>query len=192
VLNSRVASVQDGYVRVVNKAGEETEVPFGACVWATGIAMNPLLKSLQEVLPGQTHFRCAAAAGPRAAGRGAAGCAPPAARGQRAAPAPCPPHHPSTPAPQHPRARPPPCTPRRSILTDELLRAKGSDGSIFVLGDASTIDQPKALDLADELFEKWVGRGCRWLAAGCWLLHCSNDRCCPATSGIAPSSSSRI
>jgi NADH:ubiquinone reductase (non-electrogenic) len=57
VLNSRVSSVRDGYVNVVNKAGEETEIPFGSCVWATGIAMNPLVRQLQEVLPGQTHFR---------------------------------------------------------------------------------------------------------------------------------------
>ena len=47
-----------GYVSVVDKAGVSEEIPFGACVWATGIAMNPLVKQLQEVLPGQTHFRC--------------------------------------------------------------------------------------------------------------------------------------
>eukprot|EP00877_Chromochloris_zofingiensis_P004510 jgi/Chrzof1/1405/Cz10g06180.t1 len=98
VLNSRVASVRDKYVAIVNKEGVESEIPFGACVWATGIAMNPLIKQLQEVLPGQTHFR--------------------------------------------------------SILTDDYLRVKGSDGSIWAFGDASTIDQPKALDYADELFEK--------------------------------------
>lgn len=98
MLNSRVASVRDKYVAIVNKEGVESEIPFGACVWATGIAMNPLIKQLQEVLPGQTHFR--------------------------------------------------------SILTDDYLRVKGSDGSIWAFGDASTIDQPKALDYADELFEK--------------------------------------
>ena len=27
-----------------------TELPFGACVWATGIAMHPLVKQLQERL----------------------------------------------------------------------------------------------------------------------------------------------
>lgn len=36
MLNSRVAGVRDGYVDVVNKANESTEIPFGACVWATG------------------------------------------------------------------------------------------------------------------------------------------------------------
>ncbi|EFJ43711.1 hypothetical protein VOLCADRAFT_76599 [Volvox carteri f. nagariensis] len=87
VLNSRVAAVEDGCVRVVNKANEVTEIKFGACVWATGIAMNPLIRQLQEKLPGQSHFR--------------------------------------------------------SVLTDECLRVKGSDGSIWALGDAATIDQPK-------------------------------------------------
>jgi NADH:ubiquinone reductase (non-electrogenic) len=72
------------------------------------------------------------------------------------------PHHPIlTERPSHtsltiPRSPPHPC---RSILTDDYLRAKGSDGSIFILGDASTIDQPKALDLADELFEKYDANG---------------------------------
>jgi hypothetical protein len=62
--------------------------------------------------------------------------------------------HPPPPAPLSTHTTPTSTHTRRSILTDELLRAKGSDGSIYVLGDASTIDQPKALNLADELFEK--------------------------------------
>lgn len=33
------------------------------------------------------------------------------------------------------------------------MRVKGSDGSIWAFGDASTIDQPRALQRADELFE---------------------------------------
>ncbi|PNW69798.1 hypothetical protein CHLRE_19g750547v5 [Chlamydomonas reinhardtii] len=98
VLNSRVASVEDGVVRVVNKANESVDIKFGACVWATGIAMNPLVRQLQEKLPGQSHFR--------------------------------------------------------SVLTDDCMRVKGSDGSIWALGDAATIDQPKALDYAEQLFEQ--------------------------------------
>lgn len=35
------------------------------------------------------------------------------------------------------------CSRPRSILTDEHLRVKGSDGSIWAIGDAATIDQPK-------------------------------------------------
>lgn len=58
VLNSRVVGVRDGHVSVVNKAGEENEIAFGACVWATGIAMNPLVKEIQQAYPEQqTHFR---------------------------------------------------------------------------------------------------------------------------------------
>lgn len=34
------------------------------------------------------------------------------------------------------------------------MRVKGSDGSIYAFGDAATIEQPKALEFADELFEK--------------------------------------
>lgn len=98
ILNSRVSGVTDGVVRVVDKAGVESDIKFGACVWATGIAKNPLLAQLQEQLPGQTHFR--------------------------------------------------------SIVTDDFLRVKGSNGSIYALGDAATIDQPKALDYADELFDR--------------------------------------
>lgn len=59
VLNSRVASVRPGYVKVFHKeGGQEEEIPFGACVWATGIAMNPLVKQLQQLFPDeQKHFR---------------------------------------------------------------------------------------------------------------------------------------
>jgi NADH:ubiquinone reductase (non-electrogenic) len=59
VLNSRVSSVSSDCVTTVDKEGLETRIPFGACVWATGIAMNPLVKDLQGVLPegSQTHFR---------------------------------------------------------------------------------------------------------------------------------------
>jgi NADH:ubiquinone reductase (non-electrogenic) len=101
VLNSRVQSVSYDRVTTVDKDGSETEIPFGACVWATGIAMNPLVKDLQAALPegAQTHFR--------------------------------------------------------SIVTDEYLRVHGApDGTMFALGDAATIEQQKALDKADELFEK--------------------------------------
>lgn len=57
VLNSRVSSVSDGVLSIVNKAGETQDVKFGACVWATGIAMNPLLRSIQTQIPEQNHFR---------------------------------------------------------------------------------------------------------------------------------------
>ncbi len=48
VLNSRVASVAPNKVIVVNSQTNSTnEIPFGACVWATGVAMHPLIKQLQ-------------------------------------------------------------------------------------------------------------------------------------------------
>lgn len=57
VLNSRVTRVDSTEVTVVDKDGTETALPFGACVWATGVAMNPLLKALQGRMPEQNHFR---------------------------------------------------------------------------------------------------------------------------------------
>ena len=48
MLNSRVASVERGAVTVVDTVRNKTEqIPFGACVWATGVAMHPLVKQLQ-------------------------------------------------------------------------------------------------------------------------------------------------
>eukprot|EP00775_Hariotina_reticulata_P009271 gene9271-9436_t len=100
VLHTRVVSVAEDAVRVRDKASqEEYDIPFGSCIWATGIAMNPLVKQLQKLFPdSQTHFRC--------------------------------------------------------VLTDDFLQVKGSDGSIYALGDASTIHHEKALDYADQLFEE--------------------------------------
>ncbi|CAL8468285.1 g7825 [Coccomyxa elongata] len=100
VLNSRVASVDANKVTVVNSQRNETsEIPFGACVWATGVAMHPLIKQLQGKLPegSQTHFR--------------------------------------------------------SIVTDQYLRVLGSEGSIYAIGDAATIQQEKALSHSEELFD---------------------------------------
>jgi NADH dehydrogenase FAD-containing subunit len=43
-----VASVSKNVVTVVDaKKSETSEIPFGACVWATGVAMHPLVKQLQ-------------------------------------------------------------------------------------------------------------------------------------------------
>lgn len=43
----------------------------------------------------------------------------------------------------------------RSLVTDENLRVKGSEGTIFSLGDSATVDQPKARAYAGELFDKF-------------------------------------
>lgn len=99
ILNTKVKAVQRHSVTVSDASGSERQIPFGACVWATGVAMHPVIKQLQERLPkgSQTHFR--------------------------------------------------------SIITDEFLRVKGSNDSIYAIGDAATIEQPKALDHSSELFE---------------------------------------
>jgi NADH dehydrogenase FAD-containing subunit len=60
VLNTRVASVSEGRVTVVDKEGGSSDISFGACVWSTGIAMNPLAQQLKELFPEeQTHARWA-------------------------------------------------------------------------------------------------------------------------------------
>ncbi|KAI3439031.1 hypothetical protein D9Q98_001441 [Chlorella vulgaris] len=102
VLNSRVKAVSSDAVTVVDKNGGEAELPFGACVWATGVAMHPVVKILSQKLPDgtQTHFR--------------------------------------------------------SAITDDWLRVKGSDGTMFALGDAATIEQAKAVEKASELFDKYA------------------------------------
>ena len=43
----------------------------------------------------------------------------------------------------------------RSLVTDNRLRVKGSGGTIFALGDAATVDQPRARDYAVELFDRF-------------------------------------
>eukprot|EP01025_Chloroclados_australasicus_P007534 TRINITY_DN12441_c0_g1_i4.p1 TRINITY_DN12441_c0_g1~~TRINITY_DN12441_c0_g1_i4.p1 ORF type:complete len:608 (-),score=41.02 TRINITY_DN12441_c0_g1_i4:269-2092(-) len=98
VLNTKVKGVKEGFVTVINKDQHETDIPFGVCIWATGIAKNPLIQQLQEQLPEQDHFR--------------------------------------------------------SIVTDRFLRVKGSNGSLWAIGDAATIDQQAAIDYADQLFDK--------------------------------------
>lgn len=104
LLQTKVAGVERDFVRLVDKDGNAQELPFGACVWCTGIKLNPLAQQLQQVLPegSQTNLR--------------------------------------------------------AINTDQYLRVRGSGGSIFAIGDAATIEQPRALAKCEELFEKVRGR----------------------------------
>ena len=45
VLNSKVDGVGRNSVTIVNnQSSVKEEIPFGACVWATGVAMHPLIK----------------------------------------------------------------------------------------------------------------------------------------------------
>lgn len=99
VLNSKVVKVEEGAIILAGPDGEEKRLPFGTCVWATGIAKSPLVQQLQELFPQQQlHSRC--------------------------------------------------------VFTDDHLRVKGSDGSIFACGDAATIHYPSALELTNELFDQ--------------------------------------
>ena len=43
-------------------------------------------------------------------------------------------------------------TNRRSLATDKTLRVKGSNGTIFALGDCATIERPRSMDKAMELY----------------------------------------
>lgn len=47
MLNSKVQSVEKNKVTVAGPGGSTVDIPFGACVWATGVAMSPLVKQLQ-------------------------------------------------------------------------------------------------------------------------------------------------
>ena len=43
---------------------------------------------------------------------------------------------------------------KRSLLCDKSLRVKGSEGSIFAIGDCATIERPRSLAKAEELYRE--------------------------------------
>ena len=47
----RVTAVQKGCIDVEMKDGSRDSIPFGTCVWATGISMHPLVALLKSKLP---------------------------------------------------------------------------------------------------------------------------------------------
>jgi NADH dehydrogenase FAD-containing subunit len=50
--------VTEQSVKVADKDGREADIPFGACVWSTGIGMHPLVNQLKDAFPAvQTHNR---------------------------------------------------------------------------------------------------------------------------------------
>ena len=63
LINTKVESI-DADVLTLKQQGQggSRTVPYGACVWATGVSMHPLTRHLQEQMsPGsQTHSRLAA------------------------------------------------------------------------------------------------------------------------------------
>ena len=46
ILNTKVKAVSKNSVRVADANGHERDIPFGACVWATGVAMHPVIKQV--------------------------------------------------------------------------------------------------------------------------------------------------
>ncbi|DBA82616.1 TPA: tubulin alpha 1, variant 2 [Trebouxia sp. C0004] len=101
LINTKVESIDADALTLVSQGKEDKHsqtVAYGACVWATGVAMHPLTQHLQQAMPPGTQSHS------------------------------------------------------RSIVTDEYLCVKGSDGTIFALGDAATVEQAKALSRAKEMF----------------------------------------
>lgn len=83
---SRVIEVRDKEIVVFDKGTNSTKnVPYGLCVWTTGIKQTPLIERLLTNLPSDQQKN------------------------------------------------------NKAILTDNRLRVKGVDDSIFAVGDCSTI-----------------------------------------------------
>lgn len=52
MLNKRITGVEEDVLRVLDMAtGNDVEIPYGTCVWATGVAPHPLVTSLKKKLP---------------------------------------------------------------------------------------------------------------------------------------------
>ena len=61
VTNSRVLEVKEGSVVVKDKkSGNVREVPYGVCVWSTGVASIPLTKALMEQASGTAQAKARA------------------------------------------------------------------------------------------------------------------------------------
>jgi len=58
ILNARVVSAEEHTLTLDCKATGKSTIPFSACVWAMGVAINPLAKRVQDKLPAQSNFRC--------------------------------------------------------------------------------------------------------------------------------------
>lgn len=142
---------------------QEAELPFGACVWATGVAMHPVVKILSQKLPDGTQVQTQMHQ--NTTRQSSFVCLLPTRRLVFAAtlaadhillaylllrlrPRAFPSTNPACLLVRRPPAArhfPPAClqTHFRSAITDDWLRVKGSDGTMFALGDAATIEQAK-------------------------------------------------
>ena len=61
--NTKVESIDADALTLVSQGKEQKHsqtVAYGACVWATGVAMHPLTHHLQQAMPPgtQSHSRC--------------------------------------------------------------------------------------------------------------------------------------
>lgn len=101
-LGTMVRNVGEGELTVTRNGNKtEEKVPFGTCVWATGVAMHPLVKGLKEQL--QTQLEDVQNS-------------------------------------------------RTGIVVDSHLRVKGTNGTIFALGDCAVTNQDKSVENAALLF----------------------------------------
>lgn len=54
LINTKVESINADELTLKGKEGSRT-VPYGACVWATGVSMHPLTAHLQQQMPEGTQ-----------------------------------------------------------------------------------------------------------------------------------------
>ncbi|CAG8433624.1 1197_t:CDS:10 [Ambispora gerdemannii] len=58
ITNARVSKIKDNCIVYTDKrTGEEKELPYGLTLWSTGIAMNPLTRTISEKLDEQKNTR---------------------------------------------------------------------------------------------------------------------------------------
>jgi pyruvate/2-oxoglutarate dehydrogenase complex dihydrolipoamide dehydrogenase (E3) component len=58
LVNTRVVEVKPGSVEIFLKGeNKKVELPYGICVWATGIQPPPLIEQLIKDIPKQTHSK---------------------------------------------------------------------------------------------------------------------------------------
>ena len=107
MLGKVVKEVQAGNLILMDKSTKvESTIPFGLCVWATGIKLNPLASQLIAALPPGSQPNI------------------------------------------------------RSLTVDGSLRVKGSNGTIYALGDAATIELRPAAPHAMRMLAKCVPPAC--------------------------------
>ncbi|KAL0479260.1 NADH:quinone reductase [Acrasis kona] len=98
---ARVIEVKEKELVIYDKGTKSTRnVPFGMCVWTTGIKQTPLIERLIDSLPKDLQKNS------------------------------------------------------KAVLTDNKLRVRGADGSLFAIGDCSSVYQPKLISKAMDLFQE--------------------------------------